>query len=98
MGQNQQALQDYDEAIRLAPEAGDLYYSYYNKGLVYSDLGQHWQGIQDLNEAIRLFPGQGWLYDGRATIYDRMGDQQKAIADRHEACQFNVDRAYCGAA
>lgn len=97
LGQNQQAIQDYDEAIRLAPEAGDLYYSLYNRGLVYSDLGQHPRGIQDLSEAIRLYPGQGWLYDGRATIYDRMGDTPKAIADRHQACDLNVDRVYCGA-
>ena len=98
LGQNHQALQDYDEAIRLAPEAGDLYYSYYNRGGVYSDLGQHRRGIQDFNEAIRLFPGQGWLYDGRAAIYDRMGDERKANADRDMACQFDVDRAYCGPA
>ena len=97
LGHNQQAIQDYDEAIRLAPEAGDLYYSLYDRGLVYSDLGQHPRGIQDLSEAMRLHPGQGWLHDGRATIYDRMGDQEKAIADRHRACQLNVDRVYCGA-
>ena len=97
IGQNQQAIEDYDEAIRLAPEAGDLYYSLYNRGLVYSDLGQHPRGIQDLSEAIRLNPGQGWLYDGRATIYDRMGDLEKANADRHKACELHADRAYCGA-
>ena len=97
IGRNHQALQDYNEAIRLAPEAGDVFYSLYNRGLVYSDLGQHRRGIQDFNEAIRLKPGQGWLYDGRATIYDRLGETQKAIADRHQACQLKLDREYCGA-
>ena len=95
LGQNQRALQDYDEAIRLAPEAGDLYNSYYNRGFVYSDLGQHRRGIQDFNEAIRLLPGQSWLYDGRAMIYERLGDEQRAKADRDTACQ--LDRAKCEA-
>ena len=97
IGRNQEALRDYNEAIRLAPDAPDLYNSYYNRGLVYSDLGQHRQAIQDFNEAIRLFPGQGWLYDGRATVYDRMGDEQSARNDRDQACRFHVDRAYCDA-
>ena len=95
LGQNHQALQDYNEAIRLAPVAEDLFYSLYNRGGVYSDLGQHRRGIQDFNEAIRLKPGQHWLYDGRAMIYDRLGDEQKASADREKACQ--LDSANCEA-
>ena len=90
IGQNEQALRDYDEAIRLNPGAPDLYNSYYNRGFVYSGLGQHQRGIQDFNEAIRLNPGQAWLYDGRATIYDKLGDEQKAKADRERACQLDM--------
>ena len=97
IGRNQEALRDYNEAIRLAPDAPDLYNSYYNRGGVYADLGQYRLGIQDFNEAIRLKPGQWWLYDGRASIYERIGDEQNAKADRDTACQLVVDKAYCRA-
>ena len=96
IGRNEEALRDYNEAIRLAPDAPDLYNSYYNRGGVYSDLGQYRLGIQDFNEAMRLKPGQWWLYDGRARIYERMGDEQNAKADRDQAfCLLAVDKAYC---
>ena len=60
LGRNEEALRDYNEAIRLAPEAGDLYNSLYNRGGVYSDLGQYQLAIQDYNERIRLYPRQAW--------------------------------------
>jgi len=95
IGRNEEALRDYNEAIRLAPDAPDLYNSYYNRGGVYSDLGQYRLGIQDFNEAIRLKPGQWWLYDGRARIYERIGDEQNANADLGEACRLVADKAFC---
>jgi len=92
-GQNQQAIQDYDEAIRLAPERVDLYNDYFNRGFVYNAIGQHQRAVEDYNEAIRLNPGQGWLYDARAMVYDNLGEDQKAKADRDTACL--LDRTYC---
>jgi len=92
-GQHRQAIQDYDEAIRLAPERADVFSDYYNRGFVYNAIGEHQRAIEDFNEAIRLNPGQGWLYSGRAVVYDRQGEDQKAKADRDKACQ--VDRTYC---
>ena len=98
IGRNEEALRDYNEAIRLAPEAGDLYNSLYNRGGVYSDLGQYQLAIQDYNEAIRLYPGQAWLYDARARTYERIGDEQKAKADIDQACRLDVDGTWCRAA
>ena len=97
IGRNEEALRDYNEAIRLAPEAGDLYNSLYNRGGVYSDLGQYQLAIQDYNEAIRLYPGQAWLYDARARTYERIGDEQKAKADIDQACRLDVDGTWCRA-
>ena len=97
IGRNEEALRDYNEAIRLAPEAGDLYNSLYNRGGVYSDLGQYQLAIQDYNEAIRLYPGQAWLYDARARTYERIGDERKAKADIDQACKLDVDGTWCRA-
>jgi tetratricopeptide (TPR) repeat protein len=94
-GRSQEAIQDYDEAIRLAPENPNQADDYYNRGFVYQTTGQYEQAIEDFTQAIRLNPVRADLYESRATAYDNLGEEQKATADRELACQ--VDKTFCGA-
>lgn len=91
--QSQAAIQDFDEAIRLAPENPAMFGDYYNRGFVYHTIGQHRQAIQDFTQAIRLNPVKAYLYESRALAYDKLSEEQKASADRAIACQ--VDQTFC---
>ena len=53
LGDYEQAVDYYDEAIRLDPLYAEAYSS---RGLAYVSLGQHERAIQDVDEAIRLNP------------------------------------------
>ena len=92
-GENKAAIQDYDTAIRLAPENPDLADDYYNRAFVYQTLGEYQQAIEDYTKAIRSSPVRADLYESRATAYDKLGDVEKANADRAIACQ--VDETFC---
>ena len=50
-GRHQQAILDYDEAIRGGPQAPE---AYHGRGNDYFGLGQYQRAIQDCDEAIRL--------------------------------------------
>ena len=95
-GESQAAIQDYETAIRLAPENPDLADDYYNRGFVYQTIGEYQQAIEDFTQAIRSNPVRAELYESRASAYDKLGEEQKANSYRAIACQ--VDQTFCGAA
>ena len=65
-GRYEQAIEDYDQAIRLNPEDAD---AYYNRGIVYYELGQLERAIEDYDEAIRLNPEYTKAYYNRGIVY-----------------------------
>jgi tetratricopeptide (TPR) repeat protein len=78
----EQAIQVYDEAIRLTPEDADIYY---NRGLAYGLLGHYERAIDDYDEVIRLNPEHADAYYARAVIWNELGQTQKAIDDYDKA-------------
>lgn len=50
------AIQDFNQALKLDPKAGE---SYLNRGLAYSSLGNKQQAIADFRQAITRFKQQG---------------------------------------
>ena len=52
-GDNDRAIKDYSEAIRLDPK---YVVAYFNRGSVYSYKGDYDRAIKDFDEAIRLDP------------------------------------------
>ena len=65
MSQKQRAIEDYDEAIRLAPTYA---IAYFTRSRAHMFLGQHQQALEDLDEAIRLDPDFGRDYHNRGKI------------------------------
>ena len=62
LGQYQEAIVDYDQAIRL--ELDDAY-AYYNRGVAKFALGQYQEAIADYDQAIELDPNFAFAYNNR---------------------------------
>ena len=86
----EEAIADYDEAIRLTPEDAD---AYNNRGNAHDELGQYERAIEDYDEAIRLIPQDARGYVGRALAYTLLGDDVAAQLDVERAVELGVDPA-----
>jgi protein O-mannosyl-transferase len=84
----QQAIDDFNKAIRLNPNYAK---SYYNRGLTYAKLGQYQQTIDDCSEAIRLKPDYTDAYNNRGNAYAMLGQYQLAIESYSKAIHLIPD-------
>jgi tetratricopeptide (TPR) repeat protein len=89
-GDNDRAIADYNEAIRLAPEAAK---AYLNRGVAYRAKGDNDRAIADFNDAIRLDPRAAKAYLNRGVAYADRGDNDSAIADYTEAIRLDPNDA-----
>jgi tetratricopeptide (TPR) repeat protein len=80
------AIAEFSEAIRLKP---DNSMAYYNRGITYSDKGDWDKAIADYSEAIRFEPDYVAAYNDRGNAYGDKGDWDKAIADESEAIRLD---------
>ena len=74
----EEAIAEYDEAIRLDPQNTD---AYSNRGFAYFKLDQFEQAIQDYGEAIRLDPRNPMIYANRGVMYGFVDKNDEAIVD-----------------
>ena len=89
-GRLEEAIAEYDEAIRLNPQ----YTLAYNaRGAAYNDSGQPEKAIPDFDEAIRLNPQHVSAYNNRGIAYDRLGQYPRAIQNYDEALRLNPESA-----
>jgi lipoprotein NlpI len=95
-GDFDRAIDDLNEAIRLAPKFG---WAFYYRGTAYDDNGDFDQAIADLTEAIRLDPKNAddgcasCAFDGRARAYEGKGDLERAMTDSNEAIRLDPGKA-----
>jgi len=89
-GDNDRAIRDYDEAIRLNPKFSD---AFYNRGNVVLDKGDNDRAIRDYDEAIRLNPKFSDAFYNRGRAYDTKGDYDRAIPEYDEAVRVNPEFA-----
>jgi tetratricopeptide (TPR) repeat protein len=83
LGQNQQAIENFEKAIYLDPK----YLVGYNRlGIAYSKLGRYQQAIENFNKAIRLKPDFVDAYNNRAVVYFTLGDIDAGCSDARKAC------------
>jgi tetratricopeptide (TPR) repeat protein len=80
------AITEFSEAIRLKP---DNSMAYYNRANVYSDKGDYDKAIADYSTAIHFEADYVAAYNDRGNAYGYKGDWDKAIADKNEAIRLN---------
>ena len=85
-GDYENAIEAYDEAIRLDPQDA---YAYNNRGNAYKYLGKYERAIQDFDEAIRLAPDDADAYHNRGNAYALLDQYERAIEDYDEAIRLN---------
>ena len=81
-GDNDRAIADYTEAIRLNPNYVN---AYHNRGVAYHVKGDSDRAIADFSEAIRLNPSFAPAYSCRGTVYAGRKEYARAIADFSDA-------------
>jgi lipoprotein NlpI len=85
-GDNDRAIQDYDQAIGLDPNNA---YPYNGRGIAYQRKGDNDRAMQDFDEAIRLDPDFAAPYNNRGVVYRMKGDTDRAIQDYDQAMRLD---------
>ncbi|OGR34199.1 MAG: hypothetical protein A2051_03450 [Desulfovibrionales bacterium GWA2_65_9] len=72
----EQAVLDYDQALRLTPED---YALYFNRGLVFMTQGRFDLGARDFEKVISLKPGHADAYFNLGNAYGKLGQNDRAV-------------------
>ena len=83
------AIADFDEAIRLNPNAPQFFLF---RGTAYNARSQYHKAIADLDEALRLQPNMPMAHTQRAYARQQLGDRSGAAEDRAQAKSLRKDR------
>jgi tetratricopeptide (TPR) repeat protein len=76
MGLDQQAIEDIESAMRVAPGYGP---PFYERGIIYHGAGQLDKALEDFNEAIRLSPRDPDAHFLRGTMLYDLGDYTVSV-------------------
>ena len=87
----QEAIAEYDEAIRRNPMNR---LAYYHRGTAYLDLGQYQPALDDYSEAIQFPPGDAEVYAARAFCYALLGRNGEAQQDVERAAELGCARTF----
>jgi tetratricopeptide (TPR) repeat protein len=90
LGQNEAALKDYNQSLRLAPNS-DVYNS---RCYLFAITSRLQEALKDCNEALRLNPRNQYAYDSRGFAYLKLGMFDAAIADYDAALAIEPGRPY----
>jgi lipoprotein NlpI len=85
-GNYEQAIQDFDKAIRLKPDIAE---AFNNRGVAYDYKGDYERAIQDYNQVIRLRPDYAAPFNNRGLVYHEKGEFDRAIQDFDQAIRLN---------
>jgi Tfp pilus assembly protein PilF len=78
LGNPEQAVADFDEALERDPYAA---YLYYERADAYNRLGDHEAALMDGDRCVELDPEDAWCYWHRAWAHDGVGDTAAAVED-----------------
>jgi tetratricopeptide (TPR) repeat protein len=89
-GDNQHALEDYNEAIKLAPSSANLHY---NRGIFYAAQSDDEAALRDFDAALGIDSKLVPALRQRAKIYVAQGNFSGALADYSEAIRLQPKAA-----
>ena len=89
--QYNQAIQDYDQAIALAPNDA---LGYSSRGLAYRLQRDYQRAIQDFDQAITLDVKNAWTFAQRALAYRHLNKYGQAIVDFNHTIVLNPNFAW----
>jgi len=88
LGHCGEAVDDLAASLAIDREAkrlGRMAETAYLLGKAWARQGEHHQAIRYFSLAINGLPTWGTIYESRAEMYERLGEAEKAAADRDEA-------------
>ena len=88
-GRVQEAIEQYNESIRLNPDFDEVYN---DRAVAYMTLGLYERAIEDFDEAIRRDPTAGGFYANRAMAYTLFDKEEEAQQDIDKAVELGIDR------
>ena len=89
------AINDYSYALRLVPKHEKTKHIYLNRAWSRINIGDYNQAIEDFSSAISIDPEFDASYYGRAYVWYKKGDLQRAIIDAKEAVKLSpVNNTY----
>ncbi|NJN75088.1 MAG: photosystem I assembly protein Ycf3 [Synechococcaceae cyanobacterium RL_1_2] len=91
-GEYAEALENYEEALKLEDDPNDRSYILYNMGLIYASNGDLEKALDLYDQSIELNPKMPQALNNVAVIYHYQGEQKKAEGD-DDAAEFFFDRA-----
>lgn len=89
-GQIEDAIAEFEEAIRLDP---DNALAHFNLGVAYQYQGKLDQAVAEYQEAISIDPDYAEAHNNLGIAYDDQGKPDEAIAEYQEAIRINPDYA-----
>jgi tetratricopeptide (TPR) repeat protein len=85
-GDNDRALQDFEEAIKLDPTNP---IAYLGRGIAYQNKGDYERSIASLNQTLELDPNNSAAYNSRGVDYYNEKNYDQAIADYSKAIELD---------
>lgn len=86
LGKKEQAISDYDSALKNLPDNRNLLY---NKAFAQSDMGDYDGSLATFQHLTEAYPGYDGGYMGRARVQLLRGDSLQARADAEKALSIN---------
>ena len=91
LGQDSEALQDYETSIRLDPAYANAWVS---RGVIYHLRGDFPKAVEDYDRAIEIEPDNALAYANRGGAHEQLGQIEDAIADFQAAYLLGFDEGW----
>lgn len=90
LGDLEDALDAYDEAVELSPKAVEIYF---RKGLLNRKLENYEESVKDFNRVIEMEKNFSDAYFERGTTYAYLGNREKVLDDFKTAARLGSNKA-----